>query len=74
MDNLEYPWVGLWEGVTAVYPMWRDKKSQLSWQIEHHGRNSRGGYVVEMDGECRVFHQLEDAVNYMRKGRAFENR
>lgn len=66
------PYVGFFEGVCAVYPMYRWAGNTLSWVIEHHARRSLGAYRVEGKLPTRNFKRLEDAVNYF-NGKAVDD-
>lgn len=56
------------EGLICSYPMYKEGNKSLCWVIEHHAKDSRGGYVVNIGRRREVFFRLEDAIAYFNKG------
>lgn len=56
------------EGLLCSYPMAVDGNKALCWVIEHHAKESRGGYVVTIGDHREVFFKLEKAVDYYNNG------
>lgn len=56
------------EGLLSRYPMHRDGNKALYWTIEHHAKESLGGYEVQIGTKSRVFFKLAEAVDFFNKG------